>query len=363
MIQALYKREQGLNPPKLFPRWSSSTFCKKADLSFKSFEKIYKSSVNCLELETNEFRYLLTGYSNGGISIFDVEWRESFQYPSVGSIDRSSVDGHAFTIDCLQWYPYDTGMFMSLSGDQTLKIWDTNELRVAERFRFKSDVYNFHMSQNAKEHSIVAVASKDKNIYMCDLKSGSKSHVLQGHDGPVLVVKWSPRNEYVLCSGATDGHIYMWDCRKAKSKLASFSTESNTKVAHKGNVTSLCFLNDGFSFLSFGTDDRLKLWDVAKDHDSKICYGFASNSAQRTVQLAVMTDFVNDLVLVPTENNINLFEIYSGEYVNCLSGHFMNVNCCCFNPTQNEIYSGSSDRQILAWNFSRNSNDENEVLE
>lgn len=47
---------------------------------------------------------------------------------------RSHPDVHKFSVETVQWYPHDTGMFTSSSFDKTLKIWDTNTLQVSEIF-------------------------------------------------------------------------------------------------------------------------------------------------------------------------------------------------------------------------------------
>lgn len=42
----------------------------------------------------------------------------------------STSGGHKVSVDCIQWYPHDTGLFMTLAADQTLKVWDANEIQV-----------------------------------------------------------------------------------------------------------------------------------------------------------------------------------------------------------------------------------------
>ena len=38
-------------------------------------------------------------------------------------------------------------------------------------------------------------------VTLCDLKSGSSSHILKHHRKPVLAVDWSPLSDYILASG------------------------------------------------------------------------------------------------------------------------------------------------------------------
>lgn len=46
---------------------------------------------------------------------------------------RSSQHVHKFSVETVQWYPYDTGMFVSSSFDKTMKVWDTETLKVMKK--------------------------------------------------------------------------------------------------------------------------------------------------------------------------------------------------------------------------------------
>lgn len=43
---------------------------------------------------------------------------------------RSNRHAHKFSVETVQWYPYDTGMFISSSSDKSMKAWDTETLKV-----------------------------------------------------------------------------------------------------------------------------------------------------------------------------------------------------------------------------------------
>lgn len=45
-------------------------------------------------------------------------------------LSRSNRHVHKFSVETVQWYPYDTGMFVSSSFDKTMKVWDTETLKV-----------------------------------------------------------------------------------------------------------------------------------------------------------------------------------------------------------------------------------------
>ena len=316
-------------------------------------------NITCADIEKNDYQYALVGYGNGCISIYDTDRiEEKAVYPSVGMINRATGGSHEYSVDCVQWYPHDTGMFMSLSSDKSLKVWDTNELSVAETFRFEHDVYSFHISQRSRKHSTVAVCCKDTNIYMCDLKTGSKSHTLRGHTGAVYAVKWSSRRENILCSASSDGFVYMWDFRKVKSHLASFVSKTIVpnagQSAHQGPVTGLQFTNDGLKLISYG-GDGLKLWDCVEMCDSGVVFdGGVHNTTRRTVQMDMTRHATpHDMVCVPSGGgDVKLCDVVSGSVVGSLSGgHFMDVTCCVCNPVKCEVYTGSTDGQFLVWDY------------
>ena len=42
-------------------------------------------------------------------------------------------------------------------------------------------------------------------------------------------------------------------------------------TAHSGYVNGLCFASDGLHLVSFGTDDRLRLWDAITGKNTLVC--------------------------------------------------------------------------------------------
>lgn len=77
---------------------------------------------------------------------------------------RSHPDVHKYSVETVQWYPHDTGMFTSSSFDKTLKVWDTNTLQAADVFNFEETVYSHHMSPAATKHCLVAVGTRGPKV-------------------------------------------------------------------------------------------------------------------------------------------------------------------------------------------------------
>lgn len=47
---------------------------------------------------------------------------------------------HGYAVTTVQWYPVDTGLFVSGSTDGTVKVWDTNAFQAAGSFQIGSKV-------------------------------------------------------------------------------------------------------------------------------------------------------------------------------------------------------------------------------
>lgn len=76
---------------------------------------------------------LLAGGADGYIVIYDVNsvpGREKERFASVGTVALNNRHRHNFSVETVNWYPLDTGMFTSSGTDCLLKIWDTNRLKV-----------------------------------------------------------------------------------------------------------------------------------------------------------------------------------------------------------------------------------------
>ncbi|KAM4053605.1 DNA excision repair protein ERCC-8 isoform 2-T2 [Anomaloglossus baeobatrachus] len=362
MIGFLWSRLCGLDSPDRLRLAECTRRVLSLDLNKdRNVELMHENGVNTLDIEPVEGRYMLSGGADGIIVVYDLE--SSSQMPSytckaLCKVGKGHPDVHKFSVETVQWYPHDTGMFTSSSFDKTLKIWDTNSLQLAEIFQFDGNVYSHHMSPLATKHSLIAVGTKNPKVQLCDLKSGSNTHILQGHRGEVLSVCWSPRYDNILATASSDSKVKLWDIRKATGCLITLDQHNGekskasseaTNTAHNGRVNGLCFTSDGLHLLTVGTDDRMRLWNSATGENTLVNYGKVSNASRKGVKFTVSLGCSPEFVFVPYNSTIVVYTILSGEKISVLRGHYNNVNCCVFQPHFQELYSGSNDCNVLAW--------------
>lgn len=203
-----------------------------------------------------------------------------------------------------------------------------------------------------------AVALEYPHAVLLDPRSGSFCHELRAHKTALYCVRWSPICEHLLATGGLDSKILLWDIRSAKGYLSSLDqhngeAKGNQKdliTAHNGVVNSLCFTDDGLHLVSFGTDSKVRLWDVALSLNTLVNYGVIPNNYQRqqcTLEICCNTN--PPLIFVPSSKRIYALDLYSGTRILTLLAHFRAVNCCAYRSSTNQLYSGGNDMNILLW--------------
>ena len=358
MIQLLENREHGRQPPERIVKAETTRRATSMELSkYMDVQKIFDAPVNTLDIDAVENRYLLAGAANGVIVIYDlhnVSGEPRCTFPMVCTAGKSNRYRHKHSVETVQWFPIDTGMFLSSGTDKLLKVWDTNALKTADEFEFSSIIYSHHMSPIAKAHSLVAVACQSAKIRLIDLKTGSATHTLRGHNEEVYCCKWSPTQEYVVASGSADRKVMLWDIRSAKGCLTTFDRTKEDKdarpnTAHDGLVNGLCFTDDGMNLITAGTDNCLRTWNVALGTSTKIRYRKIRNQNSKCLKMTVARDTKPRIVYVPSGSDILGLDVDSGATLCLLRGHYNQVNGCVYNSEEQTLLSSGNDRNILVW--------------
>lgn len=358
-VDALSRLKSGLMAPHNFRKLQATKRVLKLRLSVCcDVESVHQAGINSVDLDSVEKRYLLSGSADGCIHVHDLyNQSSSQQYTSkcICKIDRTSRSCHKYSVECVQWYPTDTGLFISSGMDRNLRIWDANSLQPAENFIMASKIYHHHMSP-ISSHNLVAVATQSNEVILADLRSGSKSHELRGHERSVLTVQWSPRHEFHLASGSMDNRLLIWDIRRARNCLFSMDqhngrncAELEQSTAHNGYVHGLTFAAGGLLLLSVGTDGRMRLWNSDTGRNEMVNYGRISMASKKGLRFTVSSDTEPQMIFVPSQGNILVYELSTGIKRNTLLGHYNTVTCCIYSENTQSLYSGANDRSILVW--------------
>ncbi|KAI5067083.1 hypothetical protein GOP47_0017611 [Adiantum capillus-veneris] len=371
------RRETGGLSPHRFRALLQRKWLHSMELaSHKEVVSAHKSGINSLQIDVTDARYLLSGAADGSVAVYDIELSTCYEHSTQTSkhealfmVDKGVPRGHQYSVSCVHWYPIDTGIFVTGSFDNFVNVWDTNTAQFS---------------------------SEDTKIRLCDIGSGAFTHTLTGHRDSVWAVQWSTKSEWVLVSGGCDGAIRFWDIRRAgcyqvldqqcsqtgrrppvlkavlknhermeNNTMASSSlrkssstkqrgqkrhfgvSASDSRTAHYGSVTGLQMTSDGSYLISAGKDSRLRLWDVESGCNTLVNYPSVYVRGHKGMRMALSPD--SSLLFIPSDNSIQVRDVWSGHAYPSLRGHYDLTNCCTFHPQGQELYSGSNDRKILVW--------------
>uniref|UniRef100_A0A7S0WP23 DNA excision repair protein ERCC-8 n=1 Tax=Chlamydomonas leiostraca TaxID=1034604 RepID=A0A7S0WP23_9CHLO len=245
LAHGLLEREQGERRQAWMQRIRSRR-CAGLELArSRNLSEVHVGGVTWLELDTTEHRYLLTGGADGSVAVYDTQalgtrWAQPELQP-LCLRTRGHRGTHQFTVSGVTWYPVDTGLFVTASYDQDVKVWDTNELEVVCTFALPAKATCVAMSRcKGSAHALVAAACLDPNLRLCDPASGAFTHTLVGHKHPIWSVAWSLRSEHEVVSGDAYGQVRVWDIRRfgALHVLDQYHTESARSVRAAPYVTA-----------------------------------------------------------------------------------------------------------------------------
>ncbi|CAN1135674.1 WD repeat-containing protein ATCSA-1 [Linum perenne] len=411
MWREIADREAGKTRPNSFQSHVASGLSSDLQLSnHKDIVSPHRGSVNSLQVDLTEGRYLLSGAADASAAVFDVQRATEYEgggviakHRPIFSIDKQHRAGHKFSVSTAIWYPIDTGLFVTGSYDHYIKVWDTNSTQLVMNFKIPGKVYRTAMSPLATSHMLIAAGTEDVQVRLCDIASGAFAHTLSGHRDGVMTVEWSTSSEWVLITGGCDGAIRFWDIRRAgcfrvldqsRTQLgrrppvprrslmnkvekktgngngAKQSAVGRTPVkgavkqrvhpgmlstldratAHYGAVTASKITEDGMYLFSAGSDSRIRLWDIESGCNTLVNFETVRLQTSKPIQLATSGD--SKLAFVPCMTTVKAFDVWSGKTSMVLRGHYENVNCCWFSSQDQELYTGGNDRQILVWSSS-----------
>jgi WD40 repeat protein len=109
------------------------------------------------------------------------------------------------------------------------------------------------LSPDGKTCACPATAYGDYGVRRWDLATGQELPKLEGHNGSVVAIAFSPDGK-VLASASADSTVRLWDAKTHKL-LA-------TLRGHTDRLACIAFSSDGRTLGSGGRDKAVRLWDV-----------------------------------------------------------------------------------------------------
>jgi len=193
--------------------------------------------------------------------------------------------------------------------------------------------------------NLLAAGCMDGTIHFWDVTARREvSPPLEGHDGSVAQVAFSPDGKILASSGA-DGNVRLWDV--AARRLI------HTLQGHRAWVNSLAFSPDGKLLASAGNDATVRLWDTAAGQPVKKLW--SPRTALTLVECYTplgSVAFSHDGKTLATgggDGTIRMWNVETKEVMALLRGHTEAVRAVAFAPDGQSLVSGSEDGTVKMW--------------
>jgi WD40 repeat protein/serine/threonine protein kinase len=194
-------------------------------------------------------RYLVTGGVSGALEVWDASTGK--EVGRLGPHERE-IRGLVFS---------DNGRYLaSSSGDGVVKVWDATRLdqkhEALREFRARVPGASLNVAFSPDGQRL-ATAGEKNTVKIWDVAEHRELRVLQGHNGEVYTLAFSPdKDGRWIASAGEDSAVKIWDSHTGEL-VRSYR-------GHTGLVSSLAFSSDGRRLISGSRDSTIKVWDVPK---------------------------------------------------------------------------------------------------
>ena len=149
------------------------------------------------------------------------------------------------------------GRYLAAGGEGGLKIWDLSTRSLTHNYEQTADIYSVSFSpvdqgSSPEKDQTLVFANSDRTIGLWSLDE-SEPKLLEGHEGEVQAVQFSPTGEQFASAG-TDRTVRLWN--KDGTPIATVGT-------HGASVETLEFSPDGSKLITGSDDQTLIIWDVS----------------------------------------------------------------------------------------------------
>lgn len=203
-------------------------------------------------------------YQSHSSKVHSVAWNCDGRKLASGSFDKTactftldrdrltkdhSFRGHGDSVDQLCWHPCNPDLFVTASGDKTVRIWDSRSTRSVSTITTKGENINICWSPDGQT---IAVGNKEDLVTFIDVKTHKTKQDAQ-FKFEVNELSWNnPGNLFFLTSGQGTIHIMSYPEIKPLEVLR----------AHPANCICIEFDPSGRYFATGSADALVSLWDA-----------------------------------------------------------------------------------------------------
>ena len=249
-----------------------------------------------------------------------------------------TVQGHAGAVHEIRIAP-DGVSFLTISADQTARLWSLPEVRLLHTLSHDSIVWD---GQFSPDGSLVAICGFDKDAYLWNVRTGELEHVLSGHHNRIADIEFSPDGTRLI-TGSRDQTAILWNTRSGEPLF--------TLEGHSGYVLYARFDPTGrYAATAAQSDARPRVWEVKTGElITEIKLTDATDAVLRVNDIRFSKS--GNLVTFPCSDGTVRLWNSDTEAVTTLSGHQGAVWDAALSPDGASCVSIGSDGTARVWDL------------
>lgn len=143
-------------------------------------------------------------------------------------------------------------------------LWDTSGAQ--KPYTYPQEYDTVEAVAFRKDGKALLLGANDNKAHYYTSLNGTDGTVIDGHNGRVQAVAFSPKENSIYVTGAMDKIVKVW-VQKNGQNVINFDQSDNT-------ITGLAFLNNGDQFVGSSLDGKLYWWGVGYDSKNDTYGGY-----------------------------------------------------------------------------------------
>jgi WD40 repeat protein len=289
--------------------------------------------------------------------------------------ERLKIEGHAKDVTDVA-YSSDGALLATAALDGTVRLWDGRNGNPIRTFN-SNTATNASVALSPDGHWLAGASNLTGVVFVWDMKTGARKHVLHDQALGVHSVAFSPDSQN-LATGGLNRTVKIWDCATGQLLKSlgpheeyvgqvAYSTDGRLLAAachggsvklwdpakgrefatlrgQGGNVASAAFEPDGFRLATGGGYGSVRLWDVTAPPGPTVYRGHGE-----LVRGVVFHPDGTRLATAGKDGTVRVWDVATGEELLTLWGHREAAVGVAFSPDGRRLASADSTGGIRVW--------------